>query len=124
MDGQWCSWITTWRWADARDERWVQSFKVQRTAERAEVTAFLCTLRKAVGPAMVHVDKEGMFDGLWRGEMRCTGPRAQDADVWILIWEELHGVQQEGIPVEVEHVKAHRSKKVMQQMSLFEKVHH
>ena len=37
--------------------------------------------------------------------MRCSGPRAKDADLWILIWEELHRVHQEGIVVEVEHEK-------------------
>ena len=63
---------------------------------------------------MVHVDNKGFIDGLRRNVMRCTGSRAQDADLWILIWGDLHRV-------EVEHVKAHRSKKDMQQMSLFEK---
>ena len=53
--------------------------------------------------------------------MRCIGPRAKDADLWILTWEELHRVHQEGILVEVEHVKAHRSKDEMHQMSLFKK---
>ena len=52
--------------------------------------------------------------------MQCIGPIAKGADLWILIWEELHRVHQEGIPVEVEHVKAHRSKEEMQQMSVFE----
>ena len=54
------------------------------------------------------------------GEMKCIGPKAEDADLWILIWEELHRVHQEGILVEVDHVKADRTKKDMQQMSLFE----
>ena len=36
----------------------------------------------------------------------------------MLIWEDLHMVHQEGLLVEVEHVKAHRSKKGVQQMSL------
>ena len=53
--------------------------------------------------------------------MRCIGPRAKDADLWILIWEELRRCHQEGILVEVEHVKAHRTRKEMQQMSLFER---
>ena len=57
-------------------------------------------------------------DGMWRGEMKCIGPRARNADLWILIWEEQHRVHQEGILVEVEHVKAHRSKEEIQQMSL------
>ena len=32
--------------------------EVQRTIKRAELTAFQCFLRKAVGPAMVHVDNK------------------------------------------------------------------
>ena len=84
-------------------------FQVQRTIKRAEKTAFLCLLRKAIGLAMVNVDIKEMIDGLWRGEMRCTGPRAKDADLWMIIWEELQRVHQEVILVEVEHVKAHCS---------------
>ena len=53
--------------------------------------------------------------------MRCIGPRGKDADFFTSIWEELHRVHQEGILVEGEPVKAHNSKKEMQQMSLFEK---
>ena len=45
------------------------------------------------------------LDGLW------SGPKAKDADLWILIWKEFHRVHQEGILVEAEHVKAHRSEK-------------
>ena len=48
-----------------------------------------------------------------------SGPRAKGADLWILMWEELHRVHQEGILVEDEHVKAHRSRKEIQQKSLF-----
>ena len=95
--------------------------EVQRTIKRAELTAFLSLHRTAIGATMVHVDSTDIIDGLWRGEMRCIGPRAKDADSWILIWEELHRVHQEGTLVEVEHVKAHHSKKEMQQISFFEK---
>ena len=44
--------------------------EVQRTINRAELTVFLCLFRKAVGPTMVHVDNQGIIDGLWRSEMR------------------------------------------------------
>ena len=37
--------------------------------------------------------------------MRCIGPRAKDAELLIMIWEELHGVHQEGTLAEVAHVK-------------------
>ena len=86
-------------------------FVVQRTIKRAELTAFFFFFRKVVGPTTVHVDNKGIIDGLWRGEMKCIGPRAKDADVWILIWEELHRVHQESILVEAERVKAHRTER-------------
>ena len=37
----------------------------------------------------------------------------------IVIWEAVCNVHQEGILLEIEHVKAHRSKKEKQDMSLF-----
>ena len=64
---------------------------------------------------------EGITDGLWRGEGNCINPKAGDADVWIEIWEELHSLSAECILVEVEHVKAHRTKKDKKEMSQFEK---
>ena len=47
------------------------------------------------------------------GEERVSAskPRAGDAGFWIKIWEELPGLSEGGILVEVEHVKAHRTKK-------------
>ena len=74
-------------------------FEVQRTMGRAEFTAFLCLFRKVIGPTMVRVDSRGIFDGLWRGQVLCIGQKAKDADLWILIWEDVHRVNQEGIPV-------------------------
>ena len=57
----------------------------QLTIKRAELTAFLCFLRKAIGPALIHIDNKGIIDGLWKGEVTRIGPRAKDADLWILI---------------------------------------
>ena len=48
-------------------------------------------------------------------------PKDGDADVWIKIWEELHRLVARDIVVEVEHVKAHRTKKDKKQMPHFEK---
>ena len=31
-------------------------------------------------PSRVHVDNKGTTDGLWRGEMKCSGPKAKDAE--------------------------------------------
>ena len=36
---------------------------VQRTIHRAELTAFLCLLKTAIGLTMVHVDDKGISDG-------------------------------------------------------------
>ena len=53
-------------------------------------------------------------------EIKCIGPKSKDADLWLLIWE-VHKIHQEGILLEVEHVKAHRTKKEKQEMTLYEK---
>ena len=61
------------------------ALEVQRTIKRAELTAFLCLLKKVIGPIKVHVDNKGIKDGLWRGERKCIDPKAGDADLWIKI---------------------------------------
>ena len=98
-------------------------FEIQRTIKRAELTAFLCLLRKVIGPIKVYVDNGGIIDGLRRRERErvCIKPRAGDADLKYLIWEELHYLAERGILVEVEHVKAHHTKKEQKEMSHFEK---
>ena len=35
-------------------------YEVHRTIKRAELTAFLCLLKKVIGPIKVHVDNKGM----------------------------------------------------------------
>ena len=80
-------------------------YEVERTIKRAELTAFLCLLKRVIGPVRVHVDNKGLTDGLRRGESKCIKPRTGDANVWIKKWEELHGLAERGILVEVEHVK-------------------
>ena len=42
--------------------------EAQRAIKGAELTAFLCFLLKANGPAAVHVDSIGIIDELWKGE--------------------------------------------------------
>ena len=73
-------------------------FEVQRTIKRAELTAFLCLLRKVCGPIKVHVDNKGTIDG--KGEKECIKPGTGDADLWIKIWEESHELVKRGILVE------------------------
>ena len=96
-------------------------FEVQRTIKRAALTAFLCLPKGVIGPVRVHVDNKGIIDGLRRGESKCIKPRAEDAELWIKIWEALHDLAERGISVEVEHVKAHWTKKEKKYMSHFEK---
>ena len=71
--------------------------EIQRTIKRAELTAFLCLLRKVRGPIKVHVDNKGIIDGLRTGEKEGIKPKAGDADLWIKIWEELHELVKRGI---------------------------
>ena len=67
-------------------------FEVQRTIKRAELTAFLCLLRKVRGPIKIHVDSKGIIDGIRRPGEECIKPRAGDADLWINIWERITGI--------------------------------
>ena len=96
-------------------------FEVQRIIKRAELTAFLCLLKKVIGPIKVHVNNKGIIDGLWRGERKCINPKADDADLWSKIWEEMHLLVSKEILVGVEHVMAHRTNKVKKKMSQFDK---
>ena len=56
--------------------------EVQRTIKRAELTAFLCLLRKVCGPIKDHVDDKGVIDGLRKVEKECIKPGAGDAGLW------------------------------------------
>ena len=40
-----------------------------RTIKVAELTVFFCLLRRTVGRTTAHVNKTGIIDGLWRGEV-------------------------------------------------------
>ena len=64
---------------------------------------------------------KGFVDGLWRGERKCIDPKAGDADLWVKICEELHVLRSQENWVEVERVKAHRTKKDEEETSQFEK---
>ena len=79
--------------------------EVQRTIKRAELTAFLCLLMRVIGPVKVHVDNKGIIDGLWRGEKE-NAPN-QELEM--------------PMSVEVEHVKAPRTKKDKKEMLHLEK---
>ena len=73
-----------------------------------------------IGPIKVHVDNEGLVDGLRKGEKECFTPRAGDADLWKILGR-LHELAKGGILVEVQHVKAHRTKKEKEKMTQFER---
>ena len=64
---------------------------------------------------------KGIIDGLCRGETKCIDPKAGDAGLWIEFGENCRCRWQEAILVEVEHVKAHRTKKDKKEMSQMEK---
>ena len=55
--------------------------EVQRTIMRAELTAFLCLLKKVIGPIGLHVDNEGIVDGLWRGRKENASNRKLEMSI-------------------------------------------
>ena len=50
------------------------------TIRRAESTAFVCPFRVIIGLS-AHVDNKIIIDGLWKGQMKCIGAEANDADL-------------------------------------------
>ena len=58
--------------------------------------------------------------GCGKGEKECIKPGAGDADLWIKFWEEPHELVKRGISVELEHMKAHRTKKEKEKLTQFE----
>ena len=103
--GQWCNWILMKNWSLCMGCMYGSmeaELEVQRTIKRAELTAFLCLLKKVIGPKKVHVDNKGIIDGLWRGARKRINPKAGVADLWIEIWEELHSLAAGDIVVEVD----------------------
>ena len=83
MVGQWYRWPMMKRRGPCFDmyASMEAELEAQRTIKRAELTAFLCHLRKVSGPIKVHVDNKGTIDGLRIGEKECIKPRAADADL-------------------------------------------
>ena len=61
-------------------------------SKKVALTAFLRLLREIIGPTTSSADNDGIIDGLWMVEMECVGPKAKDADLWILILEEVHRI--------------------------------
>ena len=55
--------------------------EVQRTIKRAEQTAFLCLLRKAIGLTMVHVANKGISGGLWSRGIEMYGTEKQNTPI-------------------------------------------
>ena len=54
---------------------------MKSSAPSRGLTAFLCLLKKVIGPIKAHVDNKGINDGSRKGEKECIKPRAGDADL-------------------------------------------
>ena len=94
--------------------------EVQRTIKRAELTAFLCLLRRIIGPDTEHIDNKGIIDGLWRGAMKCIGSKSEGRRLVDFDLREARRSHQQGVLLEVEHAKAHQLQQRKQTMTSFE----
>ena len=101
--------------------QWRQNTRYIGTIKRAELTAFLCLLKKVTGPIKVHVDNKGVIDGLRKEKRNASSQEREMQNYGKNIWEEIHGLVERGILVEAEHVKAHRTKKEQTNTQQFEK---
>ena len=79
------------------------------TIKTAELTASFCLLERVIGPAMVHVDK-GITDGLERA--------SASSQEWEMLLSGSKNL------VEVEQVKAHRTKKEKERHVAISEVRH
>ena len=77
-------------------------------------------LRRVCAPATIHTRNMGILSGLHRGDKKCIGPKAKEADPWIKNMGRHRKVQDEGIKFDVTHEKAHRTLKEAK-TTLFEK---
>ena len=102
-------------------ERWKQGSRYSALSRGLSERPFRVSSKTGIGLTKVHVDNKGIIDGLWKGEMNCIGPKANDADLRIEICEDLHTLRSQEILIEIQHVKTHRTQKEIQRMSFDEK---
>ena len=78
---------------------WLNGGRIRGPAhyEEGGADGLLVPSKKSDWPIKVHVDSKGITDGPWRGERKCIDPKTGNADLWIEIWEELHGLAERGI---------------------------
>ena len=88
--------------------------------QEGRADGFLCLVRRVNGSTTAHVDNKNI-DGPWRGEARCVGPKAKDADMWSSRWDMLNRIHQEGMELEVRRVKAHRTKEEEKKITRLER---
>ena len=71
--GQWCTFTTrSWGPCTGCTERWMLSWRYSAPTKRAEFNGFLCLLKKAIGPTVVHVDNKGSLMGCGEDEVQWT----------------------------------------------------
>ena len=83
--------MTVREWDSEEHQRWsmpVEGFRSHATTDGSSLglsgrwsACGSCLPWKAVGLTTVDVDNKGIIDELWRGEMKCIGPEATDADL-------------------------------------------
>ena len=85
--------------------------EVQRTIKSAELTAFLCLLKKVIGPTKVYVGNKGLLMG--------CGEEQGNALIRKLVMQTCGSTSGKScicdcrkILVDVEHVKAHRTRRI------------
>ena len=59
--------------------------QVQRTINRADMTALCVALTRLCAPAAIHTDHMCILSGVHRGEKKCIGPKSKEADLRIKI---------------------------------------
>ena len=92
---------------------WLGSVGEVGSAENPQesgIWPFTTAVAELVGPSVIHTDKMGILDGLWRSDEGCFGPEHKDADLWENMGAKTE-LSEKNWEVYEKHVKAHRSVK-------------
>ena len=120
VGGQWCSWIAL--------ERSSQSMCTLGPSKQELRCNERLKQRKCQPSgwlwegATIHTDNLGILNGVHRGEKKCIGPKAKEADFWVKIWKEIEEVRDEDIWFDVKRVRAQRTQKGKGTMLFFEEI--
>ena len=92
--------------------------EVQRTINKQELWTATMALASLSGLCRILFENMGILDGHWREKDGCIGPKRNDADLWIILWQLFMECAAKNGDLHVKHVTAHRTEKGKKAMTI------